>query len=138
MAQKLADKPFTVVGDGKQKRDFVYATDLAKAFLMAAESEQEQQIYNAGSGNPQTVNRLVELLEGDVVHVPKRPGEPDCTWADISKIKRELGWKPKVSFERGVRQMLHHIDYWQQAPVWTQDSIKEATHDWFKYLSPSS
>ncbi len=83
LAQKLAGKAFTVVGDGTQTRDFVFVTDVAKAFLSAAESGLVNQVYNLGAGNPQPVNRLVELLGGEVTYIPKRPGEPDCTWADI-------------------------------------------------------
>jgi UDP-glucose 4-epimerase len=135
LAQKLAGKPYTVVGDGTQTRDFIFATDLARAFLAAAESERAGEIYNVGAGNPQPVNRLVELLEGDVVYVPKRPGEPDCTWADISKIRRELGWEPQVTFEEGVREMLRNIDYWRNAPVWEPASIQDATRTWFTMLS---
>ena len=92
LAQKLAGKPFTVVGDGTQTRDFIFVTDLARAFYAAATSPKTNEIYNVGAGNPQPVNRLVELIGGPVIHIPKRPGEPDCTWADISKITRELGW----------------------------------------------
>lgn len=134
LAQKLKQKPFTVVGDGTQRRDFVYVTDLVRAFWAAANADQSQNIYNVGAGDPQSVNRLVELLSGDVVHVPKRPGEPDCTWADISKIKKELGWTPSVSFEEGVGEMLRCIDYWREAPVWDPDSIKRATQTWFTTL----
>jgi UDP-glucose 4-epimerase len=89
------------------------------------------EIFNVGAGKPQSVNRLVELLGGPAVHVPKRPGEPDCTWADISKVQRMLGWEPKVSFEDGVATMLRHIDYWRQAPVWDVASIRAATQSWF-------
>lgn len=139
LAQKLAGKPFTVVGDGTQRRDFVFVTDLARAFLLAAESDRSGEIYNVGAGQPQPVNRLVELLGGGhVVHVPKRPGEPDCTWADISKIRRHLGWEPRVSFEEGVATMLQHIDAWRQAPVWDPDSIQAATAGWFAALSGRS
>ncbi len=134
LAQKLAGKPYTVVGDGTQARDFVYVTDIAQAFVLAAESAHENTIYNLGAGNPQTVNRLVELLGGSVVHLPKRPGEPDRTWANISKIKKELGWEPKVSFEKGVSEMLKNIDHWRDAPVWEPESIKEATKNWFDRL----
>lgn len=134
LRQKLAGKPFTVVGDGTQKRDFLYVTDVARAFLAAAESDKTGEIWNLGAGNPQSVNRLVELLGGDVVHVPKRPGEPDCTWADITKIKRDLGWTPRVSFEEGVRRILADIDYWRDAPLWDPDSIAMATKTWFEYL----
>ena len=135
LAQKLNGKPFTVVGDGTQRRDFVFATDLARAFLAAAESDRRQEIYNVGAGNPQPVNRLVELLGGDVVRVPKRPGEPDCTWADITKIQAELGWAPQVSFEEGVAEMVKRIDYWREAPVWDPASIERATKTWFTMLS---
>ncbi len=136
LAQKLAGKPFTVVGDGMQARDFVFVTDVAKAFLMAAESDRPNEIYNLGAGKPQPVNRLVELLgHGEVVYLPKRPGEPDCTWADIRKITAHLDWCPIVSFEEGVAVMLQHIDYWRDAPVWNPDSIKVATRSWFEALS---
>jgi len=135
LAQKLANKPFTVVGDGTQSRDFVFVTDVAKAFLMLAESDRVGEVYNLGAGNPQPVNRLVELLEGDVVHVPKRPGEPDCTWADISKIQSHIGWKTTVSFETGVAEMVRNIDYWREAPLWDPQSIKVATEGWFKAFS---
>lgn len=134
LRQKLAGKPFTVVGDGTQKRDFLYVTDVARAFLAAAEIDKTGEIWNLGAGKPQSVNRLVELLGGDVVHVPKRPGEPDCTWADITKIKRDLGWTPRVSFEEGVRRILADIDYWRDAPLWDAASIAEATKTWFHYL----
>jgi len=77
---------------------------------------------------------LVELLGGDVLHIPKRPGEPDCTWADITKATKLLDWKPKVGFEDGVKTMLDNIDYWREAPVWDKDSIDKATKSWFKFL----
>lgn len=136
LKQKLAGKPFTVVGDGTQRRDFLYATDVAEAFLLAAETDKIGEVWNLGAGNPQSVNRLVELLGGPVVHIPKRPGEPDCTWADIAKIQRDLGWKQKVSFEEGVARILENIDYWRDAPLWDPDSIATATDGWFKALAP--
>jgi UDP-glucose 4-epimerase len=135
LRQKLADRPFTVVGDGTQRRDFVYVTDVADAFLRAAEADDVGEIYNLGASNPQSINRLVELLGGEVVHVPKRPGEPDCTWADIGKISRALGWRPMVSFEQGVQRMLAEIEYWRDAPLWDPDSISQATQIWFDTLS---
>ena len=135
LAQKLAGKPFTVVGDGTQTRDFVFATDLARAFLAAAETSHVQEVFNVGAGSPQSVNTLVSLLGGDVVHVPKRPGEPDCTWADITKIRSMLGWAPQVTFEAGVAEMLRNIDYWKEAPVWDPASIEQATRTWFTMLA---
>lgn len=139
LAQKLAGKPFTVVGDGSQTRDFVFATDVVHAFWLAATSARQNEIYNVGAGRPQSVTRLVELLGGgDVVHLPKRPGEPDCTWADISRIRRDLGWSPKVTFEEGVAIMLREIEHWRHAPVWEPQSIESATAVWFQFLSTGS
>jgi len=135
LAQKISKKPFTVVGDGSQTRDFVYVTDVVDAFFMASESDCDGKIMNVGSGNTYSINHLVELLGGDVIYVPKRPGEPDCTFADIAKIRKILGWRPKVNFEEGVKTMLDNIDYWRNAPVWTSEKIEEATKDWFEYLS---
>ena len=134
LAQKLNGHPFTVVGDGTQTRDFVFVTDVARANLLAAQSGSVGEVFNVGTGAPQSVNRLVELLGGPVVHVPKRPGEPDSTHADICKIRRVLGWEPQVGFEEGVKVMLDHIEDWRAAPVWTVDTIARATRDWFKYL----
>jgi UDP-glucose 4-epimerase len=135
LKQKLANKPFTVVGDGTQTRDFVFVTDLANAFYLAATTSRAGEIYNVGGGNPQSVNRLVELLGGgEVIHLPKRPGEPDCTWADISKIQSHLDWTPKVDFKQGVAAMLADIENWQDAPLWDSASIAEATKGWFAAL----
>lgn len=134
LAQKLAGKPFTVVGDGNQTRDFTYVTDIADAFYTAAVSDVAQDTFNVGSGGTYSVNRLCELLGGETIHIPKRPGEPDCTFADTTKIERKLGWKAKVTFEEGVQKVLENIEYWRKAPVWTPDSITDATQDWFKYL----
>lgn len=135
LAQKINNQPFTIVGDGKQTRDFVFVKDVADAFMMAADSDCSQEIMNVGSGNTYSVNRLAELLGGKAVYIPKRPGEPDCTQAQITKIKKLLGWNPRVTFEAGVKIMLDNINYWKRAPVWTPDKIGEATKDWFKYLA---
>lgn len=135
LAQKLNNKPFTVVGDGSQRRDFIYISDAVEAFIKAAYSEVEMEVFNVGSGNPQSINRLVSLLGGEKINIPKRPGEADCTWADIRKLKSMFDWQPKVSFEKGVQKVLKHIDYWRDAPVWTPETVKEATKEWFKYLA---
>jgi UDP-glucose 4-epimerase len=134
LRQKLAGKPFTVVGDGTQRRDFLYVTDIAKAFLAAAQTPHTGRFWNLGAGNPQSVNRLVELLDGEKIHIPKRPGEPDCTWADITRITTELGWQPQVSFEEGVAKIVANIGYWKSAPLWDPESIAKATKTWFDYL----
>lgn len=136
LKQKLAGAPFTVVGDGTQRRDFLYVTDVARAFLAAAETEITGERFNLGAGRPQSVNRLVELLDGPVTYIPKRPGEPEVTHADIGKITEQLGWRPEVSFEEGVGKILANIDYWREAPLWDPSSIARATETWFKFLTP--
>lgn len=138
LAQKLNGKPYTVVGDGQQTRDFTYVTDVANAFVHAAQSEASGEAINVGSGNHHSVNYLVSLLGGEKVHIPKRPGEPDCTFAETAKIKRLLNWAPQVSFEQGVQNMLDVIENWRDAPVWDPSSIDRATTTWFKYLGPKS
>ncbi len=135
LAQKLAGKPFTIVGDGSQTRDFTFVTDVADAFVRTAQSNVTQEVMNVGSGNTYSINLLTDLLGGDKTYIPKRPGEPDCTFADITKIGSLIGWNPSVSFEKGVSIMNEHIEDWRSAPVWTPDSIAEATKDWFAYLS---
>ncbi|MBV31215.1 MAG: NAD-dependent dehydratase [Rickettsiales bacterium] len=134
LKQKLASKPFTVVGNGKQKRDFVYVSDVANAFLLAAKTKLVGKIWNLGSGKPQSVNKLIEILKGDVVYIPKRPGEPECTYADITKIKKDLAWKPKIKFKKGVELMLKEIESWRDAPLWDAKKIQKATQSWFRYL----
>ena len=139
LAQLLADKPLTIVGDGTQTRDFTYVTDIVDAFLTAAGSGMSAAVYNVASGGTYSDNRLAELLGAkDVVHIPKRPGEPDCTWADTAKIERDLNWQAKVPFERGVAAMLQDIEQWREAPVWTPEKIAEQTKTWFKLLAETA
>lgn len=134
LAQKLAKKPFTVVGDGTQTRDFTFVSDIVDAILTAADSDLVGEIMNVGSGGTYSINRLVELLDGDIIYIPKRPGEPDCTFADTTKIHHLLKWEPKISFEDGVNEMINNINYWSEAPLWDPQSISKATSSWFKYL----
>lgn len=136
LAQMLNGKPLTVVGDGKQTRDFTFVSDVVGAIRAAANSARKGEIYNVGSNATVSVNRLVELLgqSHNTVTLPKRPGEPDCTMADITRITERLQWKPQVSIEEGVAIMLDNLDYWRDAPIWTAEKIHDATADWFKFL----
>jgi len=136
LKQKLANQPLTVVGDGSQTRDFLFVTDVAEAFFLAASTEKSGEVWNLGGGRPQSIARLVELLGGGpVTHVALRPGEPDCTWADTSKIQRDLGWAPRVPFEEGVKRVLDRIEDWRDAPLWDATSIAAATSGWFAALA---
>ena len=135
LSQKLNGKPFTVVGDGNQTRDFTFVTDIVNACVTAAQTEKTiGEVMNVGSNNTYSINRLVELFGGEVVYIPRRPGEPDCTFADINKIRSLMGWKTLISFEDGVKIMLDHVDDWKEAPIWEPGSISKATEGWFKYL----
>ena len=94
------------------------------------------EIWNIGSGNPQSINKLVRLLKPiGIINLPKRPGEPDVTYANINKIKKDLKWKPKISFNDGVQKVLNDINYWKKAPLWNKNSIKKATKTWFEYMN---
>ena len=134
LAQKLNNRPFTLVGDGTQTRDFTYVSDVVQAFIKASTVVGTSNVYNVGSGQHQTINRLVKLLGGPTVNLPKRPGEPDTTFADITKIKQELGWNALVPFDKGVNLMLENISNWKNAPIWTKETIGSATRLWFKHL----
>ena len=134
LAQKLHGKPFTIVGDGTQTRDFVFVQDVADAFVKAAHSDVSQEVFNVGSDRPTSINRIASLLGGEVTFVPKRPGEPQVTHADISRIQSRLGWKPRVTIEEGVKEMLSHLKDFKDSPVWTPDKIEQATKNWFAYL----
>lgn len=134
LAQKLAGAPLTIVGDGEQTRDFTYVTDVAEAVIAAASSTVSGVALNVGSGATVSVNRIAELIGGSTVNIPRRPGEPACTFADTKAIREALGWEPRIHIEEGVANVLANIDYWRAAPVWSPELIEDATRDWFKYL----
>ena len=134
LAQKLSKKPFTIVGSGLQKRDFTYVSDVVSAFNIAHKSKISNEIFNVGSGKTVNINKITQLLGGDKVHIKKRPGEPDCTFADISKIKKSLGWRPQITIDKGIKILLKNIMYWKKAPVWTPKKINIATKVWFRFL----
>ena len=134
LAQKLSNKPFSIVGSGNQTRDFTYVSDVIDAFLKASKSKLSNEILNVGSGQTVSIKKIIKLLEGVKVYIKKRPGEPDCTFADITKIKKKLNWRPRVKIEEGIKILLKNINYWQKAPVWTPKKINKATRLWFKYL----
>ena len=135
LSQLYNNKPLTIVGNGKQKRDFTYVTDVVNAFIKASNSKNINGIFNVGTGNPISINDVVKLLKAKKkVHIPKRPGEPFQTNAYIKKIKKELKWTPKVPFKRGLELMTKDISFWKNAPLWNKRSIKNATKKWFKHV----
>ena len=134
LAQKLSNKPLTIVGDGKQTRDFIHVYDLVEAILKVAKKSPQNEIYNLGSSKETTVNKIAELIGGEKIFIPKRPGEPDRSCADISKIKKDIGWEPKINIDDGIKTLLDKINDWKEAPVWTPEKIKIETQEWFKLL----
>ena len=135
LAQKLAGKPLTIVGDGNQTRDFIYISDLVEAIVKAAQYGKNSEVYNVGSGQETSVNSVANIIGGNKVKIPKRPGEPDRSLADISKIKTHFNWQPKLSINEGIKVLLKNINDWKAAPVWTPETIKEETKSWFTLLS---
>lgn len=133
-AQKLSNKPLTIVGDGKQTRDFIHVYDLVSAIIKTAKSKLKNKIYNLGSGKEVSVNKIAKLIGGKQISIPKRPGEPDRSCANISKIKSEIGWTPKIDINKGVKTLLININDWKKAPVWTPKKIKVVTKEWFQFL----
>ena len=81
LKQKLSGKPFTIVGDGNQKRDFINVKDISEVFYKSFVTKKNK-IYNVGSGKTLSVNKLVSLIGGRVF-IPKRPGEPNITHANM-------------------------------------------------------
>jgi len=134
LAQKISGKPLTVVGDGSQLRDFVHVEDVVRAFIFAAKSAISGEVFNVGSGQPQSISKLAHLIGGPIEYLPWRPGEPKITHANIDRIEKFLGWKPEIELEAGLSELLEHISDWSSAPVWDRESIDIATKDWFRYL----
>lgn len=106
LQQKRQGLPLTITGDGLQSRDFVYVTDVARAFFLAAQSHFSGEIFNVGSAQNCEIRRLVDLLGGRPTFLPERLGDPKVSLADISKIERLLDWHPLVSLEEGIKEVI--------------------------------
>ena len=134
MKQILKKRPLTIVGDGKQKRDFIHVTDLVKAFYCVARSKKIGEIYNVGTGKPISVIKIAKILSDKIEFIQKRPGEPDITHANIKKITKHTKWRPKINMQNGIKDMVKNIDNWKNAPIWNKHKIARATKKWFEYL----
>lgn len=137
LAQKLNNQPVITMGNGEQTRDFIYVTDVARAFLSTAESDVKNEIFNIGTGQSWSVNQILDMLDisyTQVRRLPDRPGEPRDTCANISKIVKMLNWRPEVSFSDGLALMTENISYWKNGKVWSWAESMESQEDWYKYL----
>ena len=134
LAQHLNGRALTIVGDGSQKRDFTYVTDVAKAFALASELGKPTGVFNISLGDPKSILELADLISQQRIFIPYRPGEPDITWGDSLPFRESFNWKPSINLEDGVSKCLDNISWLNEAPVWTPESIHDATTSWFKYL----
>ena len=105
LVQKKNNKPFTVVGSGNQTRDFIHVDDLTNAFIKLIKSNLTNKIYNLGSGKETSINKIVSIIGGKKIHIPQRPNEPNRSCANISKIKKDINWKPEISIIEGVKRL---------------------------------
>ncbi len=105
----------TVFGDGTQTRDFTFVDDAVEANILAAESDSVGEVFNIGGGTRIRVNDLIKIMEdvlrnkAKIKNIPKQKGDVKDTEADVSKAKKELGWKPKVKIEEGLKNF---VDWW--------------------------
>lgn len=134
LRQALSGSPLTIVGSGDQTRDFVHVRDVAKAFHLVALYGKSLNRYNVGSGEPVSISQLAQVISKDMIYIPERGGEAQNTQADISKIKRDTEWEPKIDFITGCKEMLEHIEEWRDAPLWTAETIKEEVKTWAQYF----
>lgn len=107
LKQKAEGEPLTITGDGEQTRDFTSVRDVVRANILASESKKvgNGEAINIGAGKNCSINRLAELIGGDVKYVEARL-EPKHTLADTRKAKELLGWEPKVTLEEGIQELL--------------------------------
>ena len=106
LKQKKNNKPLTIVCDGKQTRDFIHVDDLTNAFIKVAKSRLINKIYNLGSGKEISINKIANLFGGKKTFIPKRPREPKRSLANISKIKKDINWKPTITIQEGIKRLL--------------------------------
>ena len=106
--QKLSGEALTIVGDGTQRRDFIYVGDVAKANLIAAEATLDKkyfgQVFNIGSGINYSVQEIADAISDNQTYIPKRDGEMETTWSNIEKASEILGWKPDVDVLEWIKK----------------------------------
>lgn len=98
--------PLVVHGDGSQRRDFVHVHDVARANIMAFESEIHHEVLNIGSGTNVSIQELADMISPDQIAGPARIADAKETLADIGRAERLLGWRPQIGIQEGIRQML--------------------------------
>ncbi|MGH0034796.1 MAG: NAD-dependent epimerase/dehydratase family protein [Myxococcota bacterium] len=125
LAQRASGAPLTVAGDGAQTRDFVHVDDVTRAMILAAQQPQPGEVFNIGSGVGTSITRLAELVGGPWVSVPARPGDVRQRTADVRRAHERLDWRAEIDIEEGIQRLLHDLDAWRNAPVWTPEFVTE-------------
>ncbi len=105
LTQKKKMKPLTIIGSGNQTRDFIHVDDLTNAFIKLARSNLKNKIYNLGSGKETSINKIANTIGGKKIFIPKRLGDPNRSCANISKIKKDIKWKPRISIIEGIERL---------------------------------
>jgi len=105
LTQKKKMKPLTIIGSGNQTRDFIHVDDLTNAFIKLARSNLKNKIYNLGSGKETSINKIANMIGGKKIFIPKRLGDPTRSCANISKIKKDIKWKPRISIIEGIKRL---------------------------------
>jgi len=108
LSQTKNNKALTIVGDGKQTRDFIHVDDIANACIKVIKSKCINKIYNLGSGKKTSINTLAKIFNGKKKFIPNRPGEAKNSLADISKFKKDVNWHPKISLEKGIKKLIKY------------------------------
>ena len=110
LRQKAAGESLTIVGDGEQRRDYIYVKDVANANVMAAISNPDDeaygQVYNVGSGKNYSVNEIASFISDDTINIPPRVGEARNSLANIDKIRKTFAWKPEMNVEEWIKTQL--------------------------------
>ena len=106
--QKDAGEPLTIVGDGTQRRDFIYVGDVARANELAAVmpgvKEHLGEVFNVGSGINYSVQEIADAISDNQTYIPKREGEMETTWSNIDKVNKVIGWKPEVDVLEWIKK----------------------------------
>jgi len=106
----MAGKPIPVFNHGNHSRDFTYIDDIVAGTILAMDHPKPYQVYNIGFGNSVQLMDFIGLLEkalgkkAIIDMQPKQPGDVDNTWADISGLKKDFGYQPKVSLHEGIER----------------------------------
>lgn len=107
---KKNNKPLTIYGDGKQKRDFIHVNDVVRANYKCIISNINGEIFNVGYGKNYSINYLSSLISNNIRYTKKRKGEARETLADIKKIKEKLSWKPNIDIKDGIKDLLNYYN----------------------------